>query len=155
MINPKNNISSNLFTLRKYHKLSQEEVADKVGVSRQAIAKWELGESAPDIMHCDALAKLYDVTLDDLIHYDESEKKIPIPPKGKHILGVATLGERGQIVLPKKARELFDLKSGDTFIVLADESPETGGIALVPSKWTLSAISQFSNKIKPISEEED
>ena len=53
---------------------------------------------------------------------------MPIPPKGKHIFGTATLGERGQIVLPKKARELFDLKSGDTFIVLADESPETGGL---------------------------
>lgn len=45
MINPQINISSNLFTLRKYHKWSQEEVADKVGVSRQAIAKWELGVS--------------------------------------------------------------------------------------------------------------
>ena len=75
MINPKINISSNLFTLRKYHKWSQEEVADKVGVSRQAIAKWELGESVPDIIHCDALAKLYDVTLDDLLHYNEAEKK--------------------------------------------------------------------------------
>ena len=78
-----------------------------------------------------------------------------IPPKGKHIFGTATLGERGQIVLPKKAWELFDLKSGDTFIVLADESPEKGGIALVPSKWTLSTISQFLNKVKPIAEEED
>lgn len=155
MINPKINISSNLFTLRKYHKWSQEEVADKVGVSRQAIAKWELGESVPDIIHCDALAKLYDVTLDDLLHYNEAEKKMPIPPKGKHIFGTATLGERGQIVLPKKARELFDLKSGDTFIVLADESPESGGIALVPSKWTFSVVSQFLNKIKPIAEEED
>ena len=129
MINPKINISSNLFTLRKYHKWSQEEVADKVGVSRQAIAKWELGESVPDIIHCDALAKLYDVTLDDLLHYNEAEKKMPI--------------------------ELFDLKSGDTFIVLADESPESGGIALVPSKWTFSVMSQFLNKIKPIAEEED
>ena len=45
MINLKNNISSNLFTLRKYHKWSQEEVADKIGVSRQAIAKWELAFS--------------------------------------------------------------------------------------------------------------
>lgn len=93
--------------------------------------------------------------MDDLLHYNEAEKKMPIPPKGKHIFGTATLGERGQIVLPKKARELFGLKSGDTFIVLADESPETGGIALVPSKWTLSVISQFLNKIKPITEEED
>ena len=83
MINPKNNISSNLFTLRKYHKLSQEEVADKVGVSRQAIAKWELGESVPDIIHCDALAKLYDVTLDDLLHHNESEKKNANPSKRK------------------------------------------------------------------------
>ena len=80
---------------------------------------------------------------------------MPIPPKGKHIFGTATLGERGQIVLPKKARELFDLKSGDTFIVLADESQESGGIALVPSKWTFSVMSQFLNKIKPIAEEED
>ncbi|MFR1214367.1 MAG: helix-turn-helix domain-containing protein [Acutalibacteraceae bacterium] len=40
MINPKKNIALNLFTLRKYHKLPQAEVADNIGVSRQVIAKW-------------------------------------------------------------------------------------------------------------------
>ena len=82
--------------------------------------------------------------MDDLLHYNEAEKKMPIPPKGKHIFGTATLGERGQIVLPKKARELFDLKSGDTFIVLADESPESGGIALVPVSYTHLRLSLLS-----------
>lgn len=41
----KNNISRNLSTLRQFHKYSQEYVAEKIGVSRQAVAKWEIGVS--------------------------------------------------------------------------------------------------------------
>ena len=59
----KSNISRNLSTLRQLHKYSQEDVATQIGVSRQAVAKWETGESVPDILNCDALAKLYDVEL--------------------------------------------------------------------------------------------
>lgn len=44
-----NLISQNLSALRQYHKYSQEEVAEKVGVTRQAVAKWEAGETVPDI----------------------------------------------------------------------------------------------------------
>ena len=65
--------------------LTQEEVAERIGVSRQAVAKWETGQSVPDILNCDALAKLYDVELDDLIHYDQGQTGESIPPKGKHI----------------------------------------------------------------------
>ena len=54
-----NFISRNLAILRQYHKFSQEEIAEKIGVSRQAVAKWELGETIPDILNCDALAKLF------------------------------------------------------------------------------------------------
>ena len=52
----KNNIACNLTTLRQLNKFSQEEVAERIGVSRQAVAKWEAGQSVPDILNCDALA---------------------------------------------------------------------------------------------------
>ena len=42
-------------------------------------------------------------------------------PKGKHIFGTVKVGERGQIVIPKEARELFNIKPGDTLLVLGDE----------------------------------
>ena len=74
-------ISRNLTVLRQIHKYSQEEVAEKIGVSRQAVAKWESGETAPDLINCDALAELYNVSVDDLIHFDQSKEKIEIPPR--------------------------------------------------------------------------
>ena len=49
-------------------------------------------------------------------------------PKGKHIFGTVKVGERGQIVIPKEARELFDIRPGDTLLVLGDEEQ---GIAVV------------------------
>ena len=79
-------ISRNLTVLRQIHKYSQEEVAEKIGVSRQAVAKWESGETAPDLINCDALAELYNVSVDDLIHFDQSKEKIEIPPKGNIFL---------------------------------------------------------------------
>jgi len=118
-------INQNLKKLRKLHKLSQEDVAEKIQVSRQAVAKWESGETMPDIQKCDALAKLYNVTLDDLLHYEE-EHNLMIPPKGKHLFGTVTVGERGQIVIPKKARTLFNIKPGDDLIILGDEKQGLG-----------------------------
>lgn len=135
-----NLISQNLTALRQYHKYSQEEVAEKVGVTRQAVAKWESGETVPDILNCDALAELYDVSVDTLIHYDQEEEHMPIPPKGKHLFGTVKIGDRGQIVLPKKARDLFHIKQGDLLVVLGDENPESAGIALVPGDTILRNI---------------
>lgn len=133
-----NLISRNLTALRQYHKYSQEEVAEKVGVTRQAVAKWESGETVPDILNCDALAELYDVSVDTLIHYDQEKEHMPIPPRGKHLFGTVKVGERGQIVLPKKARDLFHIKQGDLLVVLGDENPESAGIALVPGDTVLA-----------------
>ena len=135
-----NLISQNLTTLRQYHKYSQEEVAEKVGVTRQAVAKWESGETVPDILNCDALAELYDVSVDALIHHDQETSHMPIPPKGKYLFGTVTVGDRGQIVLPKKARDLFHIKSGDLLVVLGDEHPGSAGIALIPGDTVLHNI---------------
>ncbi|XAM52197.1 hypothetical protein TVTCOM_23100 [Terrisporobacter vanillatitrophus] len=121
-------ISMNLKTLRKINKYTQEEVAEKISVSRQSVAKWENNESVPDINSCAKLAKLYNVTLDNLVNYSEEKSGIAIPPKGKYFFGSVTVGERGQIVIPKEARELFGINTGDKLLVLGDEEK---GIAIV------------------------
>ena len=122
-------INMNLAALRKQYGLTQEEVAEKIKVSRQAIAKWEKGESVPDINNCMALAKLFQVSLDDLVNYSEKDTGLPIPPKGKHFFGSVTVGERGQIVIPKKAREVFGIEAGDQLLMFGDEEK---GIGIVP-----------------------
>lgn len=122
-------ISMNLQNLRKAHRFTQEEVAEKANVSRQAVAKWENGETFPDINNCIALAQLYNVTLDNLVNDAEESGAPVIPQKGKHIFGTVTVGERGQIVIPKKARDVFKLKPDDNLIVLGDE--DKGGLALI------------------------
>lgn len=52
-------------------------------------------------------------------------------PKGKHIFGTVRVGEKGQIVIPKEARDIFDIKPGDTLLVLGDEAQ---GIAIVKNE---------------------
>lgn len=60
-------IGDRLASLRKAHGYSQEELADKIGVSRQAVSKWERTESSPDTDNLIALANLYGVSLDELV----------------------------------------------------------------------------------------
>ena len=98
----KNHLAYNLATLRKQQRLTLEQVAERIGVTRQAVAKWETGESMPDLINCDALATLYNVSLDDLVHFDQEATGIGVPPKDKHLFGTVQIGERGQIVIPKK-----------------------------------------------------
>ena len=146
----KRNIAYNLTTLSQLNKFYQEEVAARIGVSRQAVAKWEAGQSVPDILNCDALAKLYDVELDDLIHYDQGQTGESIPPKGKHIFGTVRVGERGQIVIPREARDKFDIKAGDTLIVLGDEK---WGIAVTKSDVLQKFASDIFQKMEDGSDE--
>lgn len=63
-------IATRLMNYRKKAGLSQEELADKLGVSRQAVSKWECSESSPDTDNLIALAKIYGVSLDELINGD-------------------------------------------------------------------------------------
>ncbi|MBB4825043.1 AbrB family looped-hinge helix DNA binding protein [Sporosarcina luteola] len=125
-------ISMNLKRLRQQHHYTQEELAEELGVSRQVIAKWERGESTPDLQFCIRLAELYDVTLDNLVNYDEQKAGVSVPPKGKHFFGATTVSDRGQIVIPKKARELFRIEAGDTLILVGDEDR---GLAIVPQQY--------------------
>ena len=141
------NLAKNLSTLRRASGLSQEKAAEAVGVTRQALAKWESGETTPDVLHCDKLAELYGVSLDDLLHFEQKPGSVPPPPRGKHVFGVVQMGERGQIVIPKRARELFDLSRGDTLVVLGDTNPGTAGIALVPAQFFTSLL-ELANQVQ-------
>ena len=60
---------------RKKAMLSQEELASKLGVSRQAVSKWETGESIPDMNNLAALAEIFDVSLDWLIKGEEEKRQ--------------------------------------------------------------------------------
>ncbi len=70
------NLGNNLFNARKKKGLSQEDVAEKLGVSRQTISKWETDETLPDIRQSKKLAILYGLSLDELIEFDIDVKEI-------------------------------------------------------------------------------
>ena len=69
-------LGNNLFNARKKKGLSQEEVAGKLGVSRQTISKWETDETLPDIRQSKRLAVLYGLSLDELIEFDIDVREI-------------------------------------------------------------------------------
>ncbi|MCQ4022745.1 MULTISPECIES: helix-turn-helix domain-containing protein [unclassified Ruminococcus] len=142
-------IDMNLKNLRKKHNLSQEKLAEKLGVSRQAVAKWENGDALPDIMNCQKLSELYRISIDELINCEICVDELRKNEKdGKHVFGAVTVGERGQIVIPIKAREVFDIKAGDKILILGDEDQ---GIALVKLKW----FSSFGKNIFSAKEDEE
>lgn len=122
-------ISSNIRFLRRRENLTQEEFAERFGVSRQSVAKWETGDSTPDIRKCSEIANYYEMTLDTLVyvslegHESESESS-----DGRYIFGMTKVGNRGQIVIPKHAREIFKINPGDRLMVMGDTNK--GGIAL-------------------------
>ncbi|MBQ9980162.1 MAG: helix-turn-helix domain-containing protein [Oscillospiraceae bacterium] len=135
-------LSENILALRKHEKLSQEQVAEKIGVSRQAVAKWESGETMPDIENCCALARLFSVSLDDLVNYDSRQSMgLPMGPKGKHFFGTVTVGDKGQIVIPVKARKIFSIEPGDDLVLLGDTKR---GLALMKQSFLINMINRGS-----------
>ena len=141
-------LNDNIKKFRKVKKLTQEQVAEKLNVSRQTVSKWESGETIPDIYNCCELAKLYEITVDDLLN---EQKFSNINPKGKHIFGLVKIDEENKIIIPKKARKVFGLSKGDRLLMLGDE--ETG-IALVKSKSLFDFAHDILNS-KEITSEED
>ena len=69
-------LGNNLFQARKKTGLPQEFVAEKLGISRQTVSKWETDETVPDIYQSKKLARLYNLSLDELIEFDMNQKEI-------------------------------------------------------------------------------
>ncbi len=118
-----NTIGMNIKYLRDKHELTQEQFAEKVGVSRQTVAKWENGESLPDIERCAEIAMTFCVSLDAFATcpLDENAEVQAKEAKGNYVFGIVKVGERGQVVIPKHARSVYDIKAGDKLLVLGDE----------------------------------
>lgn len=125
-------LKENLVMLRGIYGFSQEEIAEKINISRQAYAKWETGQTVPDIEKCQMLAAVYGITVDGLLNTKCSENpgKSIFAPQGKNIWGSVTINDRGQLVIPKGARDKFGLTGGTRLIVLSDET----GIALITAE---------------------
>lgn len=123
----------NLISLRKAERTVSGRTGREGRHSRQTLSKYETGEAVPDIQKCKKLADIFQVSLDDLVNYekDENEFGVGVPPKGKHIFGMVKVGDKGQIVIPAKARKIFRIEPGDNLIILGDEAQ---GIAILKEK---------------------
>ena len=137
----------NLIQMRKLHQLTQEALAEKVGVTRQAIAKWEAGDSVPDLQTGRKLAEVLNVSLDELVSFEtDNSAGLMMPPKGKHLFGIVTVGEKGQIIIPVKARKLFNIAPGDQMVVLGGETQQ--GLALIKAENFLSLADMIRMQMK-------
>ena len=137
----------NLIQLRKIHQLTQEALAEKVGVTRQAIANWEAGDSVPDLQTGQKLAEVLNVSLDELVSFEtDNQAGLLMPPKGKHLFGIVTVGEKGQIIIPVRARKLFNIASGDQIVVLGDETQQ--GLALLKAESFLGMADMIRMQMK-------
>ena len=145
-------LKENLAMLRKIHGYSQEEISEKIGISRQAYAKWESGATIPDIEKCALLAKVYGTTLDGLVKTTSVEGvgTIPPAPAGKYIWGSVTMNDRGQIVIPKEARDKLGFAAGQRLIVASDDK----GIALIPAEVFEESMRQVRDYLASLSEKE-
>ncbi|MDD6729192.1 MAG: helix-turn-helix transcriptional regulator [Eubacteriales bacterium] len=76
--------ATRLQELRKMNGYSQEVLAEKLGVSRQSISKWERAEASPEIDNLMALAKIYGISLDDLLNTDKDKVIVQNPKKKEH-----------------------------------------------------------------------
>ena len=125
--------SQNIAVLRALWGYSQEEVAQQVGITRQAYAKWEKGESLPDLQRAFCLARIYHTTLDNLVQNEIRADCQPTPASsgGRYIFGTVRMNDRGQILIPRKARALFSLEPNENLVILGDEQE---GLAIIKAQ---------------------
>lgn len=137
-------LGNNLFHARKKRGFSQEEVAEKLGVSRQTVSKWETDETVPDIYQSKKMAMLYNMSLDELIDFDidvneiqdiiektnqETEEKIdwtnawgkkyPILVKYQNEVNVSNYARRLNTMIDELRQE-YQHSELDAFLVLKD-----------------------------------
>ena len=135
-------IGRNLQKLRKQKNLTQETLAERIGVTRQTVAKWESEESAPDLEAAGKLAAVLEVALDDLVNAPPEELNGQPGMQGKHMFGLVTVGDKGQIVIPVRARRVFGIRPGDQLVVLGEEGR---GLALMDARFFMTFAEGMSN----------
>ena len=126
-------IADNLNLMRQKSGYSLEALAEIISVSRQTIAKWEMGDSYPDLMNCMKLASLYKVSLDELVNKPMREiQNSDFLSLDNKIGGELDVSEEGTIRIPDTVLEMFDIHPGEKVLLLADKKQ---GIALIKCSY--------------------
>ena len=121
-------IGSNLRMLRSNSSYTLEDVAEIIGVSRQTIAKWESGETYPDIENCVKLSALFKISLDAMVKEPVQILAEEPNDKGQYMFGIVKIGEDGSLPLPEKAKQLMEILPGDRMLLIGDKDQ---GIAMM------------------------
>ena len=121
--------ANRLYELRKLHNLSQEELAERLGVSRQAVSKWERSEASPDTDNLIALAKIYGLSLDELIYGEKSEKRERVEEPSEDPSEEAEEMSHDEPLFTVEDKN-NKVQIGPTSIVVEDEDGETVKIGL-------------------------
>ena len=100
-------MNESLRKLRLAAKMTQEDLAEKMNVSRQSVAKWESGESVPDITKCNELAKIFYLEINDIanLFIPQTEGKT-LRPKNKYVFGVSKIVLSANFKVPGNANDL-------------------------------------------------
>ena len=121
-------IGSNLRMLRSNSRYTLEDVAEIIGVSRQTIAKWESGETYPDIENCVKLSALFKISLDAMVKEPVQILAEEPNDKGQYMFGIVKIGEDGSLPLHEKAKQLMEILPGDRMLLIGDKDQ---GIAMM------------------------
>lgn len=122
-------IAENLCLFRQKYGYSLEALAEIMSVSRQTVAKWEAGDSYPDITNCLKLSTLYKISLDELVNKplkDALNNNFSV--EGDRICGVVDISQDGAITIPDAVLDMFNMQRGDKVLLLADRKQ---GMALI------------------------
>ncbi len=115
-------MSEGLKQLRNMMKMTQEELAEKMSVSRQTVAKWENGESVPDVVKCSELAKIFNLSLDEMAaSFLKKEEEKPKSSKNRFFFGTCSVANN-KLTLPDLALKEFKLQNGDELLLLGDSA---------------------------------
>ena len=126
-------VSDNLKILRNKHGYTMESLAEIIGVSRQTIAKWEAGESYPDLENCAKLSQLYKVFLDALINKPLWEGEVDdFVGSETKVCGAVEISEEGAVMLPDVVMKMFGFEPGEKVLLLADRNQ---GVAIVKCQF--------------------
>ncbi len=135
-------MNDKLRNLRIKAKMTQEGLAERMNVSRQSIAKWENGDSVPDIIKCGELAKIFDLSIEDIADiFTDTDGTKAFKPKNKYIFGKCVI-TNNTIVIPDEALKVFGLKNGDELVLLGDSEQ---GLGLTPITTMNEFVQEFVN----------
>ena len=122
-------IADNLKFLRYKNGYTLEALAEIISVSRQSVAKWEAGDSVPDIINCVKLASLYKISLDELVNMSLKDViSSDFMQEDGRICGVLEIQPENTLRMPEVIMDMFHLHCGDKVLLLADRQQ---GMALV------------------------